>query len=86
MSNFNLENLLNVRDLWETLSYAQKPIFLYGMGDGADKILNVCESKNIKISGVFASDDFVRGQSFRGFTVKKYSDIKAEYNDIIILI
>lgn len=86
MSNFNLENLLNVCDLWETLSDAQKPIFLYGMGDGADKILNVCESKNIKISGVFASDDFVRGQSFRGFTVKKYSDIKAEFNDIIILI
>ncbi len=86
MKNHSLENLLDTRDLWDTLSGTDKPIVLYGMGDGADKILNVCEQKNIKISGVFASDEFVRGQIFRDFTVKKYSDIKNEFGEIIILI
>ena len=86
MTDNKLNELLNIPDLWQYLSTADKPIVLYGMGDGADKILNVCNEKNIKINGVFASDDFVRGQSFRGFTVKKYSDIKEELGQVIILV
>lgn len=81
-----LENLLKITDLWTYLKTQSKPIVLYGMGDGADKILNVCLKKNINVSGVFASDEFVRGQSFRGYKVKTYSDTKLEFGDIIILI
>lgn len=83
---FNLEDLLETEDLWTYLKRAEKPIVLYGMGDGADKILNVCEKKSIHISGVFASDDFVRYQAFRGFTVKKHSELKNELGDMIILV
>ena len=81
-----LSELLNVKDLWTHLAESDKKAVLYGMGDGADKILDVCEGKGIKIHGVFASDEFVRYQNFRGFTVKKYNELKEEFGDIIILV
>ncbi len=78
----NLESIF----LWEKLQKADKPIYLYGMGDGADKMLAIADAKGIKISGVFASDDFVRGQSFRGFTVEKYSQVKEREGELIALV
>ncbi|MBR5496061.1 MAG: FkbM family methyltransferase [Oscillospiraceae bacterium] len=73
-------------DIWEYLQNQTKPVVIYGMGDGAQKIMNVCEKKGIKISGVFASDDFARYNQFAGFTVGKLSDIKAQFDDFIILL
>lgn len=73
-------------DLWQRLSRAEKPIWLYGMGDGADKILNELERRNIAVSGVFASDGFVRHQQFRGFTVMSYGEAKDISGDIIVLV
>ncbi len=81
-----LSLLAEKKDLWSYLKETAKPIVLYGMGDGADKILNVCEEKNIPIRGVFASDDFVRGQVFRGFTVKTYAAVKRDFPKPIILV
>ena len=37
--------------LWEYLRCAEKPVVLYGMGDGALKILAVCRQYGIPISG-----------------------------------
>ena len=34
-------------DLWQYLSRTEKPIVLYGMGDGADKILNILEEVDL---------------------------------------
>ena len=34
-------------DVWEYLKRSQKPIILYGMGNGADKVLKVFAQKNI---------------------------------------
>ena len=75
-------------DLWEYLSQTKKNIVLYGMGNGADKILDVCERKGIRISGVFASDDFVRGQSFRGMKVQTFAQIRKQFPlpDLIVLV
>lgn len=70
-----LDFILERESCWERLEHSDKPIVLYGMGNGADKILDWCETKGIKVSGVFASDEFVRYQSFRGFTVVKYQDL-----------
>ena len=41
----DLTLLAEMKDLWSYLSETTKPIVLYGMGDGADKILDVCEQK-----------------------------------------
>ena len=37
-----LKNIPNI-DLWSYLSTTDKAVVMYGMGNGADKILNVCE-------------------------------------------
>lgn len=76
-----LENLTSV---WDFFKNTDKPIILYGMGDGADKVLNEFDKLGIKPHGVMASDDFVRYQSFRGFTVKKLSDFEQELDSFVI--
>lgn len=66
-------------DLWQSLKAEKRDILLYGMGNGADKILAVLRQKQIPVSGIFASDGFARGQSFHGMQVRSFSDICAEY-------
>ena len=81
-------NLRDLPDLWEQLQTTQKKIVLYGMGNGADKILEVCEKKKIPVRDFFASDEFVRGQEFHGTRVKTWSEIKARYgaeNTLVLL-
>ncbi|MDR2531226.1 MAG: FkbM family methyltransferase [Oscillospiraceae bacterium] len=72
--------------LWQYLTEAEKPIIIYGMGNGADKILTVMEQRGLKPAAFMASDEFVRGHSFRGFKVRKLADIEKEYSGFIILI
>lgn len=81
-------NLKIDRDLWQYLAATEKTVVMYGMGNGADKILRVCESRGITVSDFFASDGFVRGHSFHGKTVLSYSDVKAKYGteNIIVLL
>ena len=45
---------------WEKLQAETRPIFIYGMGDGAEKIMRVFREKSIPLAGIFASDEFVR--------------------------
>ena len=74
------------KTVWEHLQETTKPIVLYGMGNGADRILDKCLALKIPVAGVFASDEFVRGQTFRSYKIKKYSDMVAEYKDFVIVI
>lgn len=70
--------------VWDALKNSPYPIILYGMGNGADKVLDEFEKRDIKCSGVMASDDFVRYQNFRGFTVKKMSDFEEEFGEFTV--
>lgn len=74
-----------MKDLWNYLKQTPKPIVLYGMGNGADKIISVLNSYGIKISGVFASDTFVRQKTFHEFDVVPYSHLKEKFGDMIVL-
>ena len=77
------------RDLWEYLaSQKDKKIVMYGMGNGADKIIAVCERYGIEIADFFASDGFVRGHAFHGKRVLSYSEAKEKYGkeNIIVLL
>ena len=67
---------------------SQADILMYGMGNGADKIIAVLESYGIKYDDVFASDGFVRGHFFHGKRVLSYSEVKEKYGaeNIIILL
>lgn len=72
--------------IWNYLKNAKKPILLYGMGNGADKILDRLLSLGITPDGVFASDGFARHNPFRGYTVISYSEALEKYGDFIALI
>ena len=75
-----------MQELYERLKTANKPIVMYGMGNGADKILAVLSSYGIEVADFFASDGFVRGHSFHGKTVLSYSQVKEKYEDFIVLL
>lgn len=74
------------QDLWLYLKQTEKPIVLYGMGNGADKIINTLESYGIKFQGVFASDGFVRNKIFHGFKISTYSELKNQFGEMIVLL
>ncbi len=73
-------------DVWTRLSETEKPIIMYGMGDGAEKILAVMDKYGIKPADFMASDEFVRGHSFKGYRVKKLSEIEELYKDFIVVV
>ena len=75
-----------MKDLWTVLKETDKPIVLYGMGNGADKIISVLNRYDIKISGVFASDGFVRPKVFHGFAVTDYKTAKETFGDMVVLV
>ena len=74
--------------LWDYLARTDKTVVMYGMGNGADKILAVCEKYGVEVADFFASDEFVRGQAFHGKTVLKFSDVTEKYgkDNIIVLV
>ncbi|MBQ2766384.1 MAG: FkbM family methyltransferase [Clostridia bacterium] len=74
------------RDMWQVLRESTKPIVMYGMGNGADKILAVFSQKGIEVSDFFASDGFVRHQIFHGKTVMSYAEICEKYDDFIVVV
>lgn len=86
--NMNFFKSLPSEDLWSYLSRSNKTVVMYGMGNGADKILAVCERYGIEVADFFASDGFVRGHSFHGKTVLSYSAVKEKYGkeNIIVLL
>lgn len=73
-------------DMWRTLQREERPIVIYGMGNGADKLISRFEKLNIKFDDIFASDGFVRGHSFHGVRVKSFSEIKELYHDFVIVL
>ena len=77
-----------IRELsvWDRLPAERRPVVLYGMGDGALKVLDACGKKGIRVAGIFASDGHVRGNEFAGFRVKRLSELEAELGDFIILL
>lgn len=74
-----LEFMTEKQSSWEKIKASGLPVVIYGMGNGADKILDEFIRLDIPVKGVTASDDFVRGQMFRGFRVKKLSEFDGEF-------
>ena len=73
-------------DMWDILRGEDRPIVVYGMGNGADKLIARFGSLGIEIADFFASDGFVRGHSFHGKRVKSFSEIKELYSDFVIVL
>ena len=77
-----MNSLLRERSVWEQLKTCGKPVVLYGMGDGADKVLAAFDRFGIRASAVMASDAFVRGQSFHGFRVRTLAEVENEFDEV----
>ena len=84
--NITLPTYPQTSDMWLHLKETQKPILMYGMGNGADKILTELEQRGIEISDFFASDGFVRGHHFHGKRVLSYSEAKEKHGNFIVLL
>ena len=78
--------LCGENNLWNRLKDAGLPIVMYGMGNGADKIIDVLDALGIEVSDFFASDGFVRGHSFHGKKVLSFSEVKEKYKKFIVLL
>lgn len=81
-----LEFITEKESCWEKLSKEKRPVYIYGMGDGAIKIMSVFREYGIKTTGIFASDDFVRGHSFQGFRVMKLSEVEEKEDDFVVVL
>lgn len=81
-----LDFICEQESVWEHLAGTGKPIVLYGMGNGADKILEGLAAAGKKVAGIFASDEFVRGQKFHGLTVQTYAALKEQLGDFVIVL
>ncbi len=74
------------QDCWEFLRSTDLPVFIYGMGDGALKIMKVFRKYGIPVAGFFASDEFVRGHTFEGHLVHTLSQIESLIDDFVIVL
>lgn len=82
----NVKLKINEIDVWQFLADDKKPIVVYGMGNGAEKIISVLNNYGVTVSDIFASDEFVRGHSFLGYKVLKYSEICKNYDEFNIVL
>ena len=75
-------------DLWQHLKETDKPIALYGTGNGADKIIARMEQDGSfdKVKGIFASSGFVRDRYFHEIKVESYEAVKERLGDMIVLL
>lgn len=74
------------KELWQYLKTAKKTIVLYGMGNGADKIIDVLNYFGIEFKDVFASDGFVREKFFHSHKISSYNSLKEKFGDMIVLL
>ncbi len=72
--------------MWEELAKKDKPLVLYGTGNAAEKIMKELDTRNIRVSGIFASDGFVRDRYFHGFRVLSYAAAKEQFGDMTVLL
>ncbi len=85
-TSFRLPDYPCKQDLWDKLAHEKRPIIIYGMGNGADKLIARLDKYGVEVSDFFASDGFVRGHSFHEKRVKSFSEIKETYTDFVILL
>ncbi len=82
MLNFKIDKF----SVWEKLQNTTEPIIMYGTGNGADKVVDIFETLNIKLSGITASSGFVRERFFRGLPVKPLEYFEEKYENFTVII
>lgn len=81
-----LEFIKEKKNCWDRLAACELPIFIYGMGDGALKIMAVMEEYRIPVAGFFASDEYVRGHVFEQHKVHSLAEIEGILEEFVIVL
>lgn len=74
------------KDVWETIRNCPLPIVLYGMGNGADRVIEQLRKLNREPAGVFCSDGFVRPKLFHGMPLETLDTVEKRLGDFLILL
>ena len=78
-------NELNALPFWaEKLNNCGLPVYIYGMGDGCEKVLSAFEKESVKCSGIFVSDDFKRDKVFHGFRLMGMTELEQSVPDFAV--
>jgi FkbM family methyltransferase len=72
--------------VWQAVLSSDRPLLVYGMGNGADKLAQRLALYGREVDDYFASDGFVRGQCFRGKKELSKSEALSRYVDPIVLL
>ena len=71
-----------VNELAELVPWHEKlrtqalPVYIYGMGDGCEKVLGEFSRHGIECAGIFTSDDFKREREFHGYRLMTLSELE----------
>ncbi len=85
-SDLSLPAYPATQDVWDKIRSDTRPILVYGMGNGADKLLSRLDALGCSVSDFFASDGFVRGHAFHGKRVLSFTEAKEIYKNFQILL
>ncbi len=72
-------------DVYDKIKNHKGKRFIYGTGDGADKLIDHLQSIGVFVDGVCVSDNFYREQIFRGMKVFPVGKLSEEYPDGLFL-
>lgn len=63
-----------------------RPIIIYGTGDGASVLISHLIEKGVSIYAVAASDDFARNRTFMGYKVLKISEVLKKLPNALVVV
>lgn len=74
-----------MNDVFSTIRSHKGKRFIYGTGDGADKLIDYLEKIGISIDGICVSDDFYKKKIFRGMEVYPIGELSQRNPDGLFL-
>lgn len=77
----DINELMSLPTWYDKLRTEGLPVYIYGMGDGCEKVLAEFSKYGIECAGIFTSDDFKRDREFHGFRLTTLSDLEASVID-----
>lgn len=84
--NDKLKELFEIKgDAFIYIKNCGLPVLLYGMGNGADRMREYFSEYGIELRGVFANDEYVRGQSYATFKVINYERAKKRFEKFCVV-
>lgn len=72
-------------EAWTKMKRSSLPVVLYGIGDGADKILRECDKRGITVTGVFTSSPTVHKKVFHSMRLLTYEEARRIWGRMTVI-